>query len=79
MTHKFEDYQALAADIGQDPRHVEIMAWLEANAPQTATWFALDDREQWFAPGLSNLDLCLPRTGLDDVTAAALRKRLEMG
>lgn len=58
------------------PRQLEIETWLRENRNSWEQWVALDDRSYWFRPFLSNLVVCDPTRGLDEVVELQLRRKL---
>jgi hypothetical protein len=59
------------------PRQIEIDAWLKQSNRSSEAWIALDDREEWFEPGLACLVCCDARTGLSEKVAKTLRRKLD--
>ena len=57
---------AMADQLLDYPRHVEIERRLRQQPRVWEPWVALDDKDYWFKPVLSNLVLCDANTGMDD-------------
>jgi hypothetical protein len=62
----------------QYPREFEMMLWLEQSGHVGEEWLALDDWVAGFSPGLPNLIVCDPLTGLTEATMRMLRARLRL-
>lgn len=60
------------------PRHAEIERWLELHDMRDASWWALDDRADLFAPYCENLLLCDASIGFDAEMAERLRSVLSL-
>jgi hypothetical protein len=64
------------ADLVPYPRHAEIDAWLKSSGRSSSQWVAIDDRNYWFKPFLSNLIVCDATTGLTETVAETLKEKL---
>jgi hypothetical protein len=76
-TPKFSDCVAVAGRIPYR-RHAECEQWLQTHHMAGSTWWALDDRADWFSPYCENLLECDSRFGFDERMGARLSSTLEL-
>jgi len=57
-------------------RQAECVQWLREHGMADCTWWAVDDRVEWFQPYCENLIECNSRIGLDERVAARLHSAL---
>ena len=76
-TPKFSDCAAVAARTPYR-RLAECEQWLHSHHMADCTWWALDDRADWFSPYCENLLECDSRFGFDEQMGARLASTLEL-
>jgi hypothetical protein len=76
-TPNFSEFNPPAALIPYR-RQAECVQWLVQHNMADCTWWALDDRADWFRPYSENLLQCDPRIGFDEQDSVRLSSRMEL-